>query len=95
MPSNTDSSELASVGSTNPFQPPTVLDLLPLCTAGKECRVKATLNANYEAYLNSPERSGESTVLGSIDFDWYVEVRLLAFDGRPLPSGSIRFEPTN
>lgn len=75
-----------------PAPAPTTVDLLPLCAAEAECRIRATLNAYYESYLNEPEQPGESAVRGSIDFDWHVEVRLLAFDGRQLPADAIRFE---
>lgn len=74
---------------------PVSVDVLPLCLPAQECRISVTLEAIYEAWYNEPEESGAEPVAGSIDFDWYLEARLEAYDGRALPEGSVRIEPAN
>ena len=78
-----------------PFEDPTVLDLLPLCEPGMTCVINAMLTSTYDESLNDPPPSGATPPLRSIDLDWYLEVRLEAYDGRELPEGTITIEPAD
>ena len=78
-----------------PPAPPEVLDLAPLCVPGEDCRIAVTLTSQYDPTLNEPDSSADQPVAGSIVIDWFVELRLEAFDGRQLPEGALRFEPAN
>jgi hypothetical protein len=71
---------------------PAVLDLFSLCVADVDCVVYATLDSRYAPEVDGPGPSGEPPK-GSIDFDWYIDVTILAYDGRPLPPEAIRIEP--
>jgi hypothetical protein len=70
---------------------PNVLDLLPLCQPDVECQVDVTLLSTYEP----SQREGATPAPGSIDLDWFLELRLEAYDGRALPEGSIAIAPVD
>lgn len=75
-----------------PWNEPTVLDLLPLCEPNQDCTIDAILTSYYDETINDPPKAGTTPPPRSIDLDWYLEVRLEAYDGRPLPDGAVTIE---
>jgi hypothetical protein len=67
---------------------PDVVDLLPLCQPDVDCQIDVDLLSTYEP----SQREGATPAPGSIDLDWFLELRLEAYDGRALPEGSITIE---
>jgi hypothetical protein len=68
---------------------PLSADLLSHCRAGRACKLTLVVSSEYTPTAPYPNASPSDPRAGFADITWHIDVRIQAFDGRPLPADAV------